>query len=189
VTITLLRVAGAIKQITQAESGAEGLTPVQAQALLFVRHTKSFAASVGNLAAALGTTHATAVGVVNGLITHGWLRRKPSPRDRRVSLLSLTPEGETACDRLEGRAGALEEAVQMLSPETIQALERGLGAVVHGLREAGHLQVAEPCRGCRHFHENAAPAAPEPHRCNLIDTYLSEPESRRDCPDFAPPAV
>jgi DNA-binding MarR family transcriptional regulator len=187
VTMKLLRLAGAIKQMTLAESGAAGLTPVQAQSLLFIRSTKSFAASVGNLAAALGTTHATAVGVVNGLIARGWVGRETSPRDRRVSLLRLTAEGECACERLASWAEALERSINSLSPETIQSLEHDLCAIVHSLRDAGYLPVAEPCRGCRYFRENAAPGADEPHYCALIDGYLSEAESRRDCPDFAPP--
>jgi DNA-binding MarR family transcriptional regulator len=187
--MTLLRLAGAVKRLTLADSQAAGLTPVQAQTLLFARHTKRFLASVGNLAAALGTTHATAVGVVNGLVARGLLEKQPDETDRRVTLLRLTPAGEQVCANLEGWAGALEASLAGLAPEELAALERGLGAVVHSLRSRGMLVVAEPCRGCVHFRPDARPGAAEPHRCALIDRYLGEDETRRECPDFVPVAV
>ncbi len=191
VGMAVLRLSQAVKALTTAEAVELGLTPVQAQALLFVRYTKPFLASVGRLAEALGVTHVTTIGVLDGLVRHGLVEKTASPLDRRVTLLRLTPAGEEICQRL-GRFGhTLEEALAKLGDADMEALERGLGAVVWSLREAGVLQVAEPCRGCVHFQENAAPGSPEPHRCRLIQRYLSEAESELACPDYTPshPAV
>lgn len=185
-SMTLLRLAGAIKRLTLADSQPAGLTPVQAQTLLFVRHTKRFLTSVGHLASALGTTHVTAVGVVNGLVARGLLAKETDSRDRRVTLLRLTPAGEAACAGLEAWAGALEASLAELSPADLAALERGLGLVVAGLRRAGALVVAEPCYGCIHFRPNSHPGSPEPHHCALIDRALDEAEAARECPDFTP---
>ncbi|MBX6350016.1 MAG: winged helix-turn-helix transcriptional regulator [Clostridia bacterium] len=171
---------------TLAEAREAGLTPVQAQTLLFVRDTKSFATSVGNLARHLGATHASTVGVVDGLVARGLLRREADPRDRRSTLLRLTDAGRRAADRLERWGHLLGEALAALPVEERGTLERGLGAVIWALRAAGHLEVAEPCRGCAHFRENAAPGSPEPHRCNLLQAFLSEEEARKYCPDFTP---
>jgi DNA-binding MarR family transcriptional regulator len=182
--MTLLRLAGAVKHLTLADSQGAGLTPVQAQTLLFTRHTKRLMTSVGNLAAALGTTHVSAVGVINGLVARGLLAKEASVADRRVTLLRLTPAGEQVCDTLDRWAGALEASLAALPPGDLAALERTLGAVVHSLRSLGVLVVAEPCRGCVHFRPDAQPGRPEPHHCALIDAYLSEEETRRECPDF-----
>ncbi len=189
VAMSLLRLAQAVKRLSLAEGADAGLTPVQAQTLLFVRYTKPFLTTISRLAGALGTTHATAVGVVDGLARRGLLERTPNPADGRSSLLRLTPAGEEACRRLARWTHVLEETVDGLPPEEIAALERSLGALVWSLRAAGHLQVAEPCRGCYYFHENARPGSPEPHRCALIEAYLSEQESRLDCPDHLPAAL
>jgi DNA-binding MarR family transcriptional regulator len=186
VTMALLRLSQAVKKLTTAEAEEAGLTPVQAQTLLFVRHTKTFLASVGRLAAALGTTHVTAIGVVDGLVRRGLLIKQPSSVDRRVTLLRLTPAGEETCRRIERFGHTIEEALAGLDDAGLAALDVHLGALIWSLRAAGALQVAEPCRGCVHFHEDAAPGTPEPHRCALIQRFLSEAEARRDCPDHTP---
>jgi DNA-binding MarR family transcriptional regulator len=189
VALALLRLGQAVKKISAAEGTEAGLTPAQAQTLLFIRYTKPFLATVGNLATALGTTHVTAIGVVAGLAARGFVEKAPNPADRRSTLLRLTPAGEETCRRLERWGHVLEESVGQLPPDELAALERGLGALVWTLRAAGHLQVAEPCRGCFYFRENARPGAAEPHRCALIDAYVSERDSRLDCPDHLPLAL
>ncbi|HEX6989385.1 MAG TPA: MarR family winged helix-turn-helix transcriptional regulator [Bacillota bacterium] len=186
--MALLRITQAVKRLGIAEAKDAGLTPVQAQTLLFVRRTKTFLTTVGRLADHLGTTHPTAVGVVNGLAARGLLAKRPDPRDRRVTLLSLTPEGQALCDRLDHWLEGLDTHLGRLTPDELAALERALGAVVHSLHAAGVLAVGLPCRGCVHFREHAAPGSPEPHYCALVQRYLDEAEALRDCPDHTPAA-
>jgi hypothetical protein len=140
-------------------------------------------ASVGNLAAALGATHVNAVQVVAVLERRGLLERVQSEWDRRVSLLRLTPAGQEVVIRLDAVDAALDRAVGALGPRERAALEPLLGAVVRSLEAEGLLVVAEPCRGCVHFVENAAFGSAEPHRCRLIERFLSEREALLDCPD------
>jgi DNA-binding MarR family transcriptional regulator len=182
-TRSLLLIGQATRTIGLAEARQAGLTPVQAQTLLFVKRTKSFATSVGNLASHLGASHASTVGVVDALVARGLVERHAGPRDRRVTLLRLTPAGEETCERLNRWGHLLAEALTGLSADERAGLDRGLGGVVWSLRAAGYLDVAEPCRGCAFFEENARPGDPEPHRCGLIDGYLSQEESLTDCPD------
>ncbi|HEX2185601.1 MAG TPA: MarR family winged helix-turn-helix transcriptional regulator [Chloroflexota bacterium] len=189
VAMSLLRLAQAIKKLSQEDGAAAGLTPVQAQTLLFIRYTKPFLTTMGNLARALGATHVTAVGVVNVLIAHNLVTKVPNPLDRRSSLLRLTPAGEAACQRLEHWGLTLEASVGQLPPDELAALERGLGAIIWSLRAVGQLHVGEPCRGCYYFTPDARPGAAEPHRCGLIDGYLSEADARLDCPDHTPAAL
>lgn len=168
---------------------AEGLTPAQAQALRFASRTKTFAASIGNLAKALRTSHVNAVKVVTGLERRGLLRREESPWDRRVTLLRLTPAGWAAVERLSQLERALEQVAAELTPVQRRALEPALGAMVLALQRAGLVTVAAPCRGCMYFQEGVAPGSPEPHRCLLIERFLSEQEALLDCPDHAPLAA
>jgi hypothetical protein len=145
--------------------------------------------SVGNLAAALGATHVTAVKVASGLERRGLLRREPSQWDARVSLLRLTPDGEAVVGRLTAWEDELERTLAALRPAERRALEPALGAVVRSLEQSGLLAVSEPCRGCVYFDEDADPGAPEPHRCRLIERFISEREARLDCPDHLPAGV
>ncbi len=185
-TKALLRIGQATRAIGLEEAREIGLTPVQAETLLFIKRTKSFATSIGSLATHLGATHASTVGVVDALVARGLVERRSSGVDRRVTLLRLTEAGEETCRQLERWGHLLEEALAGLSDDDRVALERGLGAVIWSLRTAGYLEVAEPCRGCVYFEENAAPGSPEPHHCRLINAYLSEEESLKDCPDHVP---
>lgn len=186
VAMALLRLSHAVKAISSDEVKGLGLTPMQAQALLWVRYTKPFLASVGRLAQALGVTHVTAIGVIDALEREGLLTREMSQTDRRVTLLRLTPAGEEAVQRLERFGHTLEEALAAMNERELATLEHGLGAVVWSLRAAGLLQVAEACRGCIYFRENVAPGSSEPHRCDLIERFLSEHEARLACPDYHP---
>jgi DNA-binding MarR family transcriptional regulator len=188
-TLMLLRIGQATRTAGLEEARAAGLTPVQAQTLRFVGHTKRFATSIGALAAHLGASHASTVGVVDALVARGLLRREAGERDRRVTLLRLTPDGEAVCADLERWGYLLEAALAGLDPQERSALERGLGGVVWSLRAAGYLDVAEPCRGCVYFEENARAGSEEPHRCRLIDAFLSEVEAQKDCPDHRPSAT
>jgi DNA-binding MarR family transcriptional regulator len=185
-TMALLRIGQATRAVALEEARAVGLTPVQAQTLLFIKRTKSFATTVRQLAATLGTTHASTVGVVDALAARGLVQRETGIEDRRVTLLRLTPAGEEACERLTTWGQELSTALASLPSEERTGLERGLGAVIASLRAAGHLTVAEPCRGCVHFRENAAAVQDEPHYCALIRRHLSEAEAQLDCPDHTP---
>ena len=172
-----------MRAVLKHAAEGEGLTPVQAQTLRFAARTKSFMASVGNLAAALGVTHVTAVKVVSGLERRGLLERTPSEWDGRVSLLRLTASGTDVAARLATWQQTLDRSLALLTPAERAALEPTLGAVVRSLQAASLLTVAEPCRGCVYFEEHANPQAREPHRCRLIERFISERESLLECPD------
>lgn len=185
-TMALLRIGQATRAIALDESRAMGLTPVQVQTLLFIKRTKPFATTVRQLASTLGASHASTVGVVDALVARGLVQRETSTEDRRVTLLRLTAEGEVACGRLTMWGQELSSALASLSPEQRAGLELGLGAVIASLRAQGYLTVAEPCRGCVHFRENAAPGQDEPHHCGLLRRHTSEAEAQLDCPDHTP---
>jgi DNA-binding MarR family transcriptional regulator len=178
-----------VRALSRAVAEAEGLTPAQAQTLRFAARTKTFAASIGHLAEALGTSHVNAVKVVSGLERRGLVRRRPSPWDGRVTLVALTSAGEEAAARLGRLEELVEEALGEFPLEERQALEPALGALVRAFEQAGLVTVAAPCRGCVYFQESLRPGAAEPHRCRLIERFLSEQEARRDCPDYTPAAA
>ncbi|WP_025847025.1 MarR family winged helix-turn-helix transcriptional regulator [Paenibacillus ehimensis] len=185
VSMALVRMAQAVKKIGQMESDDTGLSPVQIQSLLFTAHTRGDVASVGSLADHLGTTHVTAVKIVNGLVIKGLIAKYAKPGDRRITLLQLTSQGEEAVAKLDRWGEALEEAVQSLPEEALASLETGLGAVLSALQRRGHLVVAEPCLGCIHFRPNTGQDE-TPHYCNLIRKFLTHEATLKQCPEHKP---
>ena len=99
---------------------AEGFTPQQHQTLLAI---KGFAGkgrpTVKDLAARLQIRHNSAVGLVNRLESHGYVRRVPALDDRRCVHLEMTRKGETMLHRLT-RAHRVE--LRHLGPEMNQLL-------------------------------------------------------------------
>lgn len=69
-----------------------GLTPVQFAALQAVANSPGL--DQRSLAGAIGLDTSTVAGVVDRLEARGLMLRSASPEDRRVRLLTLTPEGE-----------------------------------------------------------------------------------------------
>ena len=77
--------------------------------------------------------------LVNRLTERGWVERVPDPTDRRAVLVSLTPDGEAAFDRLRAEYRALlhEEMVSLddAEVETLAAAVAILDKVIDRLKE------------------------------------------------------
>jgi DNA-binding MarR family transcriptional regulator len=182
IMMALFRMSQAIKKVTQAESDEQGLSPVQIQALLFTLYTRSDVASIGNFAKAIGTSHVTAVKIINGLVTKGHITKAPKKEDRRVTLLQLTAKGKEAATSLEKWGHTLEEALHSIPDEILEDFEIGLGSVITAMQRRGHLVVAEPCLGCMHFRPNTGDSH-TPHYCAFMEKYLTREASLKECPE------
>lgn len=75
------------------ECAAQTLTPVQFACLSGVQAQPGIDAT--RLAALVAFDRSTLGNVLERLEARGWIRRSPSPEDRRVKILHITPEGET----------------------------------------------------------------------------------------------
>ncbi len=74
------------------------------------------AATHSQLALATGVTKGTVTGLIDGLERDGLVRRVPSPHDRRVSLIEITPAGKRTLHRiLPGHLRRLSEMFGGLS--------------------------------------------------------------------------
>jgi DNA-binding MarR family transcriptional regulator len=113
---------------------AAGLAPRQHQALLAIKGYPGGAeATIGALAERLGIRHHSTVGLVDRLVSRGYLVRREDPRDRRRTFLSLTAAGEqalaglSAAHRLELRrvAPLLKSVLSRLGPEGVSGAPRG----------------------------------------------------------------
>lgn len=89
---------------------------------------------VGDIASHLGVSLPTASGVVDRLVAKGLVDRRESPRDRRVVECALTPAGQALVERaLAVRRSQVEKVLRLLPIEDLEALRRGLEAVVRAM--------------------------------------------------------
>ena len=182
----LTRLAPALRRLTLRNGHLASLTPVQAQAILFCGRTRPRLATVGHLARELGSSHATAVGIVDGLVRRGLLERRTNPDDRRVTLLMLTPQGKELFCQLEADNSVLERALASLPASEQERVAQALEAISAHLAAEGVFQLSAPCPGCCYFRPQADPASSRPHFCHYFRQPLSESEIHLDCPKHKP---
>ena len=81
------------------------------------------------LSQAVGVTPRTITGLVDALEADGWVERRAHPRDRRATIVALTPAAEAAFARLiEGYRGLAQDLVSGI-PEADQ--QCALGVLEH----------------------------------------------------------
>ena len=99
-----------------------GLAPRQHQALLAIKgYPGGGRVTIGDLAERLGIRHHSTVGLVDRLVSHGYLVRREDPDDRRRTFLSLTASGEEA---LAGLSAAHREELRRVAPLLKSLLSR-----------------------------------------------------------------
>lgn len=82
-------------------------------------------ASLSDLAEHIGLTLAAASRLVDGLVAHGYVERKPSPADRRALELTVSPPGVAMLEASRARTRAyLADLLVALSPEDRETVHR-----------------------------------------------------------------
>lgn len=77
--------------------------------------------------------------LVDRLETRGLVRRAPDPRDRRVTLVQLTPEGKALIDELRPRHRAyVERRMSQLTPDQLDALYGAMATLYDALDREEH---------------------------------------------------
>ncbi len=88
-------------RFSQAAARRAGIPPQQHQALLAIKGAPDRDhLAIGELAERLHLRHHSVVGLVDRLARRGWVRRVPSPADRRRVEVRLTARGEALIQRL-----------------------------------------------------------------------------------------
>lgn len=112
------------------ECGAFDLTPVQYAALAAIRSNPEVDAT--RLSTLIAFDRSTLGDVLERLEAKGWIRRSPSPGDRRVKLLHLSPEGEQVLEEVEAAVHRVQDRLLApLAPESRATLMRLLAQLVN----------------------------------------------------------
>jgi len=110
-----------------------GLLPIHAEVLAFIHDNPGTIPSV--IADVLGRDRSSITGILRTLFDHGLIDRGRTIRDRRASVLTMTPRGETALQRLLDRTEASEAVLdRILGPDKPAFLDQ-LHRIVAALTE------------------------------------------------------
>jgi DNA-binding MarR family transcriptional regulator len=119
-----------------AEECGTGLTAVQYAALVAIRSHPRIDAT--RLSAVIYFDRSTIGDVLDRMDAKGWIVRQAAARDRRVKLLTLSPQGRKILQQVE-------PAIQRVQNRLIEPLTPGEAkAVVRLLAKMADVQVVEP---------------------------------------------
>jgi DNA-binding MarR family transcriptional regulator len=166
-----------IGRLISADAHAEGLQPVQWEALRYLTRANRFSKTAAALAAYLGLTKGTVSQTLKALEAKGFLCKDVDVKDRRSNRLSLTPKAQRLMrhDPLFGT----QLAIDSLPVSTRRWLARGLEALLSNRLSARNRQPFGQCRDCRYFGRNHPYG--RPHFCQLLREKLSASEAEAIC--------
>jgi MarR family transcriptional regulator for hemolysin len=103
--------------------------------------------SMSELAAQLGIGLPAASGLVDRLVTGGYVERHEDPADRRSQRLNVTTDGAAALDQMrELRIGLMRRLLTRLTPPELRAVSSAITALD---REATRLDDTDPATPAR----------------------------------------
>jgi DNA-binding MarR family transcriptional regulator len=165
-----------LARLMRQSGHAEGLNPVQWEALRYLKRCNQLSHSPGALARYLGSTKGTVSQTVIALEKKGFIEKKPDPKDSRGVLLFLTEAGTAQLDK--DQLSALEKSIDDLSDKTRRRFDRALDRLL----EEERLRQGEPsfgtCLTCRYFREEGSGVAAH---CMKVNAAVSEAETRLIC--------
>ncbi len=166
---------------TQASEADVALSPLQAQALVFLRHHGTALARVGQLAREFEVSTPTVSDAVRVLVEKGLVEKARDPDDGRASVLRLTDAGARAADGLAGWANAVRKHVAAADPEQRDAALAFLLGLVGRLAEDGVVSAARTCPTCRYLGQPEGDGGG--YVCRLAGVPLAVRDLRLDCPE------
>ena len=100
-----------VGRLLSSEAHAEGLLPVQWEALRYLARANRFSKTAAALTAYLGITKGTVSQTLKALEAKGLVRKVPNEKDRRSNHLSITPRGQKLLgkDPLAATIAAIDE--------------------------------------------------------------------------------
>ena len=129
----LLELTALLREDLDSSLGALGLTPARAHLLWELHHRGP--STQQTLAGALQVSPRNVTGLVDAVEASGFAERRPHPRDRRATLVTLTAQGTAAMARMErDREEAAGQLVVGLDQEQLGQLAHHLDVVAGRLR-------------------------------------------------------
>ncbi len=179
----LERISQAFRVLLWNESKELGLTPIQIQTLIFLRHHSVEKRKISYLATELGVTKATISETVKTLLEKALIGKEYDPQDSRSFVIRLTPEGKKIAKQTGFFAGHIEKPIGRLEDADKETLFKSLTGIVHHLNQAGVIGIQRMCFTCAYYAQDRDGT---PHFCKLMNIPLRTQDLRIDCPEHAP---
>jgi DNA-binding MarR family transcriptional regulator len=182
VEIDTLEVAAVLERLSRLlrQAGhAEGLMPVQWEALRYLARANRLSNSPGAMARYLGATKGTISQTILTLEKKGLLKKESRLSDVRSVILKLTEAGEAAL--LKDPLAPLNHDIAELGGKTRRRMARGLSDLLKQEALRQDQPLFGKCADCRYYREGTLDT---PHNCMLDQVDLTETEAKKTCAEF-----
>lgn len=173
----LLRcMARALHGETRQRAVANGLLPIHAQVLAYLKLANRYSNTAQSLSEYLGQTKGTVSQTLKLLEAEGLIRRSPDSHDRRVTRLAVTAAGTRRLAKVESDDG-WAIALQSLPAPVAAATREALTTVLREWQQQRASVSFGVCRSCAHFRTEEGRG----FRCGLTGETLSTEDSAKIC--------
>lgn len=177
--VALEKLSESFRVLLWEQTKVHGLSPIQVQILIYLKHHDQEQAKPAVLASELNVTRPTISDALNALKKKELLEVKPNPADSRSRLLFLSPKGEAICTQVEQYANPLHTAIGSLEAKAQSDLLFSLLKVLNQLENSQVINAQRMCFNCAYYEGDRK----ESHYCKFLDKPLSKAELRIDCPE------
>lgn len=165
-----------LARLLRQSGHAQGLNPVQWEALRYLARCNALSHSPGAMARYLGSTKGTVSQTVKSLAAKGLVSKQTVGQDRRAVALFLTEAGRAML--VHDATQVLQADIAELGEKTRKRLDRALAALL----EQQRLRQAEPsfgtCLDCKYYREASSGLAAH---CMKVNATVSAAETTLIC--------
>jgi DNA-binding MarR family transcriptional regulator len=176
IAIVLERIGEVARADQWKRTTERALSPLQNRVIAFIATHARESVGVARLAEELQVSRPTVSECVKGLVEKGLLKRIADPHDARSHALRLSAKGAKH-HASASEAKPLDRSITAMRADDKDTLLLGLMRVLHGLIEAGAIDVQRMCWTCEHYQGDRH----KTHRCALLATTMRPKDLRTDC--------
>ncbi len=176
IAVGIERLSTVFRAALWEETKQYGLSPLQAQILLFIASHAPMQSSVSILAKEFAVTKATISDAVRVLLEKAMLK-KQSGDDARSFALQLTASGKKQVQKLSALTAYFDEALSSIPANERKKIWEGLLLLMGHLQKTGAIPL-RMCFSCQHYGNHKG----TPY-CHLLKQTLQLEDIRIDCPE------
>lgn len=179
IVASLERIAQAFRVLLWQESKEHGLSPIQVQALIFIRYHSEEKRKVSYLANEFNMTKATISDTIKALEQKELISKEYESHDSRSYIIHLTAKGKEIVNRTAGFTNDVRRPIENLPDADKESMLNSLLNIISHLNQTGVITIQRMCSTCTHYQNNTDGT----HYCNLLNQTLLNNDLRIDCPE------
>lgn len=178
VVVGIERLSEVFRVLLWEKSKETGLSPIQIQILLFIKHHDRSMANVSYLSKEFNLKKPTISDAIKVMFEKKLIEKEIGEDARRYTI-TLSTDGKKLADKLQSFDEPLRKSIDAIDETDRTKLYDGLVKIIFGLNQSGIIDVQRTCYGCQ-FHEKRSSES----YCQYIKKTLKTDQIRLDCEDF-----